>query len=311
MLRGVSKNKRDGSWPAIPCFLSQHSSDQKINKEKMVQIQSNFNGTITVKNAKVNNQNWRVLQFGNGDFTQGGLRLVRGKLDHSTRLDYINHLFVSAVAAVAHSHAKMVTSPRQIFAKGDRVLLVGLGAGVLANLFIRSFRGLFIDVVEIDKKVIQVAQQYFEFGTDGQWKNDVLRFTENGNQVAVHAMPIQDFTSRHAYRVIVVDLGSKDGLPMQLLQSAIQSDLVSMLENNGVFVLNAYSENKRVLQQMSRHVKQVMNNVLCLRMGTEDDNPVLVARSGKALVKARLVMKSSRTKGFDFDFQSVLHNLTQ
>ena len=52
----------------------------------------------------------------------------------------------------------------------ERILIVGLGGGVLSSLLRKWYPKAFIDVVEIDRDVIQVAREFFFVNEDPRYR---------------------------------------------------------------------------------------------------------------------------------------------
>lgn len=108
----------------------------------------------------------------------------------------------------------------------DKVLMLGLGAGVVPGRFAAS--GSKVDVVEIDPSSIAVAQRHF--GLDVK-------------KVNVIEADARAFVSRcrDSYDVVLVDLFHGDGTPDYLITREFFRDLRGCLRENGVAVFNTFA----------------------------------------------------------------------
>lgn len=103
------------------------------------------------------------------------------------------------------------------------VLLVGLGGGNMVHLL--KDQGLSIDVVEIDKKIKEVAVNYFDLNLDDIdfHLNDGRRFIKQSQQ---------------SYDIIILNTFSGESFPSHLLTKEFFQEVRAKLAPKGVLLLN-------------------------------------------------------------------------
>ncbi|CAK9779898.1 hypothetical protein CC85DRAFT_288429 [Cutaneotrichosporon oleaginosum] len=108
--------------------------------------------------------------------------------------------------------------------KDDKVLVLGLGAGIGASYY--NKRGLDVTVVEVDPAVADAAKDYFGLP-------DVNIEVEDGALWVHHKA---NESTRYAY--IVHDVFSAGGMPAHLFTKEFWSEARSLLTDDGVIVMN-------------------------------------------------------------------------
>jgi spermidine synthase len=112
--------------------------------------------------------------------------------------------------------------PAALQPNGRRALVIGLGVGMVPGWY--ASRGVTVDVVDIDPDVIQMAQQYFGFTTNG----------------SVYVEDARAFLARPGaqYDYILLDVFSGDVTPGHLLSREAVALLAGRLAEGGVLAMN-------------------------------------------------------------------------
>ncbi|MBE0476999.1 MAG: fused MFS/spermidine synthase [Coriobacteriia bacterium] len=107
-----------------------------------------------------------------------------------------------------------------------RVLVLGLGGGVLAKRMLRDYPEVTIDAVEIDPVVVEVARRYFGLPED--------------ERLGVHVSDARRFvaTAEGAYDIVVVDAYYADSLPFHLTTAEFFREIDAVLAPDGVVAYN-------------------------------------------------------------------------
>ncbi len=113
-----------------------------------------------------------------------------------------------------------------------RILMVGLGAGVVSTYLGRAMPDLQIDVVELDPGVIAVAKKYF-----GVQETARVRFVDSDGRV---------YLNRHKelYDLIVLDAFREIGVPFHLLTREFYTLVNERLTPGGAVALNILGNTK-------------------------------------------------------------------
>ena len=115
-------------------------------------------------------------------------------------------------------------SAASIYPKGSSMLLMGLGGGMLYHQFHRL--GFNIDVVELDERIKDAAIHHFSIPENATIVVDDARHVIN--------------TSKKKYDVIVLDLFFNETPPSQVPTIESFTKLKSMLNKNGMVLMNFY-----------------------------------------------------------------------
>ncbi|UJR33288.1 hypothetical protein I4U23_020739 [Adineta vaga] len=125
----------------------------------------------------------------------------------------------------------------------ERILIVGLGAGVLPRVFHYLSPSTIIDIVDIDAEVIDVARKYFDF-----IENNMTRvYTEDGRHF------IERQTSNQ-YDMIIIDANTVNGhIPHVLRTLECLGEYLRILKSNGLILVNyPYEQESRYRETYSR-----------------------------------------------------------
>ncbi|PWC31916.1 fused MFS/spermidine synthase [Azospirillum sp. TSO22-1] len=137
-----------------------------------------------------------------------------------------------------------------------RALVLGLGAGFVPMAL--AARGVAVDVVEIDPKVVELAGRFFGF---------------RAGAVGVHTEDARTFVRRCAepYDVVLVDLFNGDGMPEHLVTLEFMTDLANCLTPGGALAANTFFATGNPLSQrlLIATMTRVFGRVLFLPEDTE------------------------------------------
>ena len=125
----------------------------------------------------------------------------------------------------------------------ERILVIGLGVGILPKIFHYLSPNTMIDVVEIDPVVIDLARKYFDFH-----ENNFIRvYIEDGR----HFLERQQ---SNQYDVIMVDVFTVNGrIPHALRTLECLGEYLRILKSTGLVVANfLYEQESRYRQTYAR-----------------------------------------------------------
>jgi len=115
---------------------------------------------------------------------------------------------------------------RLVNPEAESMLLIGLGGGSIASEF--QGYGLEVDLVEIDRRMEEVARRFFGF----EAKPGSVHF-EDGRYYLQHTHKKYDF--------VLLDVYSGDAIPFHLFTSEVMSSVKSLLKPDGVLTVNLVS----------------------------------------------------------------------
>lgn len=118
----------------------------------------------------------------------------------------------------------------------QRILVLGLGGGVIPRDMRHYFPEAQIDVVEIDEAILPLAKQYFAFQEDEKLKVHV----EDGRMFIKKLLRLEEPPQ---YDYIILDAFNGDYIPFHLMTREFLEEVKGMLAAGGVVVANVFSSN--------------------------------------------------------------------
>jgi spermidine synthase len=170
-----------------------------------------------------------------------------------------------------------------------RVLVLGLGGGMVSKRYWRDYPGASVDSVEIDPAVVDVAQRYFALPTDPRLRI----FTQDGRRYVQ--------TTNEHYDIAIVDAYYADSLPFHLATSEFFGELKSKMTSDGVVAYNVISsaegDDSRLFRSLYQTAAGVWRHVWVFpiglgsdRIATERRNIIMLA-SDQALTREELLRR--------------------
>lgn len=133
------------------------------------------------------------------------------------------------------SYTKMMMGALYLNPNPRKILIVGLGGGVLPTALAEMFPDAGIDIVEIDPAVVRVARQFFDFNPSQR----VRVFEEDGRVFVKRAGK-----SGQRYDLIMLDAFDHEYIPEHLLTREFLLEVKTLLTADGVLVANTFSSSR-------------------------------------------------------------------
>jgi len=187
----------------------------------------------------------------------------------------------------------------------ERMLVVGLGGGVIPRELHHHFPRALIDVAEIDPEVAAVAERFFGFRTDERLRvhiGDGRMFVRK----QARSTPVQK------YDLIVLDAFNSDYIPFHLMTREFLEELKGVLADDGVVVANVFSNNRLCDAELKTfaavfgrcQVFMGVESANAMIVSPGPDGPVLTV--GQAVARAEELRKKHT---FAFDLRAVARRL--
>lgn len=170
----------------------------------------------------------------------------------------------------------------------QRLLMIGLGGGVFTGLARRLFPLMWIDAVELDPMVVQVARRYFGLRTDERF---AIEITSGATFVPA---------ATHSYDLILLDAYGAEDPPPELISQEFFRRVAAKLTADGVAILNL-SVDEDIEQVVSERFTAVFDTTVCVRT-LDECNLVLFGRRTPLppqLVREAGRFDTRRRLGFD------------
>jgi len=150
----------------------------------------------------------------------------------------------------------------------ERMLMLGLGGGVIPREMRRCFPELEIDVAEIDPEIPAIAQRFFAFREDEKLKVHV-----DDGRMFVKKQLRREPVPRYDY--VVLDAFSGDYIPFHLMTKEFLEQVKGVLADDGVVVANVFYSNRLFDAELRTFIK--VFGRCQVYFGVRSTNAILVA----------------------------------
>ena len=133
------------------------------------------------------------------------------------------------------SYTRMMMGALYLNPHPRKILIIGLGGGVLPTALARMFPDAGIDIVEIDPAVVKVARQFFGFNPS----QNVQIFEEDGRVFVKRTGK-----ASQRYDLIMLDAFDHEYIPEHLLTREFLLEVKALLTADGVLAANTFSSSR-------------------------------------------------------------------
>ena len=180
-----------------------------------------------------------------------------------------------------------------------RLLMVGLGGAAVTNFLTKWFPNLHIDVVEIDKKVIEFSKKYFYLRESNRYQ-----IFQGDGRVFIQKMKNQEL-----YDWIILDAFKGGSIPYHLKTHQFYKEIRKILQQDGIVSSNLYGKGNSLKPRDTKTFISVFPNIYCFE-DAERVATVMVANDGSHWSEEKIHEKA---KVFDkipqpFSMQEIAKN---
>jgi spermidine synthase len=160
--------------------------------------------------------------------------------------------------SLVFNYAKMMLGALYIQPEPDKILIIGLGGGILTSTLSRILPKAKIDTVEIDPAVVRVAQKYFNFRI-----TPAATVSEEDGRVFVK----RAMRKGMKYDLIMLDAFDHEYIPEHLLTKEFLSEVKKIMMPGGVLAANTWSAS-RLYDHESATYESVFGRFFNLRLNS-------------------------------------------
>ena len=146
-------------------------------------------------------------------------------------------------------YTRLLLAPLMWNPSPSRVLMVGLGGGVLPRFLSGVYPEIEIDVVEVDSRVTELARHYFSFK-----ESKKLRVFENDGRAFVKQ-------SQHKYDMVFLDAFKGGSVPYHLKTEEFYREIAQSLTEDGLLVTNLYGKSNALKPRDRKTLETVFQRV--------------------------------------------------
>ncbi|HHX83468.1 MAG TPA: fused MFS/spermidine synthase [Pseudomonadaceae bacterium] len=136
---------------------------------------------------------------------------------------------------LAFPYAKMVLSSLMVQDNPERILILGLGGGTLVDSYSLLFPEAEIIIVEIDRAVVEVAEEYFDFE-----ESDRIKVETVDGRVYVKRAGLR----KEKFDLVILDAFNGEYIPEHLMSQEFLEEVKLLLPEDGMVVANTFSASR-------------------------------------------------------------------
>jgi spermidine synthase len=178
-----------------------------------------------------------------------------------------------------------------------RVLVLGLGGGVIPREMHYYFPELEVDVVEIDDEVAKVAKDFFRFQEDERLKVHV----DDGRMFIKKQLNLEEVPK---YDIVILDAFNSDYIPFHLMTREFLEEVKGVLADDGVVVANVFYSNRLFDAELLTYLEvfgecQVFSGTRSMNAMLVSPGPTGMTLSLKEAVEAGRMLQREHRFAFD------------
>ena len=181
----------------------------------------------------------------------------------------------------------------------QRVLVIGLGGGVIPNLLRHHFPQMRMDVVELDPMVVKVAETYFFF----QNKPPTRTIVSDGRVFVRRAI-----RAGWRYDMIVLDAYTSSYIPPHMMSKEFLEQVGCILAPGGCIVSNVHSSERLYDYEQRTYAAVFPQNYTFL--GKKSSNAIIISKTQPGTItKADILAKAQalqKRHKFSFDLTAIV-----
>jgi spermidine synthase len=196
-------------------------------------------------------------------------------------------------------YTRLMFAALLINAMPSRVLIIGLGGGILPRAVNRYIPDAEIDVVDIDPDIVEVAEKFFFYNPNEKINNHICDGRDFIREMVRNGPELK-------YDMVILDAFNSSSIPKHLTTKEFLRELMLILDPNGVVAANVLLDN-RLFHSILKTYRKVFKRCY-LFMGAQAQNAVFVSpgRDAPELdIKQAGIMAESLQKLYHFNFSMV------
>ena len=179
---------------------------------------------------------------------------------------------------LVHAYARAIMASLAVAPTPQRIMIVGLGGGVMPAFLRRNFPDAQIDIAELDPEVFAVAKRFFNFREDPKMKvyvGDGRKFIEQ---------------TANRYDIIYLDAYGADSIPYMLATKEFMTAVRAKLADGGIAVSNVWGpSSNRLYASMLRTYEAVFAELHVVRAPYSENRILIALTAKKSLTQKKLV----------------------
>jgi spermidine synthase len=184
----------------------------------------------------------------------------------------------------------------------EKVLFIGLGGGIMPMYLRRHYPNAQIDIVEIDKEIPKIAEEYFNFKPDPKINIYIMDGRAYVNQL------------EEKYDIIFSDVYDANNIPFQFTTVEFFRQIKKHLTTDGIFAVNLanFGDNEFISAELNTMLNVFKNCYIFACKGNTNYVPIAFANSNATLEDlTKNAVLYNKQKRFGIDFEQILTTITK
>lgn len=168
----------------------------------------------------------------------------------------------------------------------DRILVVGLGGGIVPRELVYYLPTVKADVIELDPEIVDVAKRFFFFRENSRIRVRI----GDGREVLMRLADEND----QLYDIIILDAFNSDYIPRHLMTTGFLNTVKRKLANTGVVAANIFNSHPLYPEQVRTYI-EVFGVRLYKLKGTSAPSTTILFAQGQTAPALNTDLPGSQT----------------
>jgi len=211
-------------------------------------------------------------------------------------------VFKNAPDKLVFNYTKLVFSGLLLIDNPKKVLIIGLGGGTLSNTIHQIYPNAYIDNVEIDPAVTNVAREYFGF-----IENEKITSVTQDGRIFIKRAKLK----RQQYDWIILDAFNGDYIPEHLLTKEFFEETKAILSTQGIISANTFSISKLYNHESATYY-DVFGDFFNVSNQRNSNRIILAGHTeqpSQQIIDTRVEKLTPLLKPFNIDIEDISNNM--
>ena len=213
-----------------------------------------------------------------------GMRCMRFRKKNKNDLSQ-SCIFLETPERLVFTYYKQAMGVTYFLDEPKEILVVGLGGGILANVYGEIYPNAHITSVEIDDVVADMAKKYFGYDDSVANKETHVR---DGRVFVKRAVK-----QGKKYDLILLDAFNSDYIPEHMMTKEYLEEVKQLVTDDGIIMANTFSSSK-LFDHESATYHHVFGDMYQIMFHKGKTNRVIIVNKGDLPSKQELLAKANK-----------------
>lgn len=210
---------------------------------------------------------------------ENGMRCMRFRKKHKNDLSQ-SCIYLDYPQRLVFTYYKQAMGITYFVDQPKEILIIGLGGGILANVYGEIYPEAHITSVEIDPVVADMAKKHFDYDDSSDKKETHVR---DGRVFVKRAIK-----QNKKYDLILLDAFNSDYIPEHMMTKEYLEEVKQLSADNGIIMANTFSSSK-LFDHESATYHSVFKDMYQITLNEGKTNRVIVVKNGQLPTKEQML----------------------